>query len=75
MDADTDTIELENEKVNLLIAYAKYKLYQMVEGPVSSQDTRRYETNSGKAYGEYMRLLPKLRMYTPSSAMNVRGIK
>ncbi len=75
MDADSDTLELENEKVNLLVAYAKYKFYQAIEGPVNTQDTGRYQTQSAKAYNEYQRLLPKLKMYSPSIAMNIRGIK
>ena len=49
--AYTDTVEISGEQVNLLIAYAKYKLYQMVEGQVSSQEIGRYESQSAKAYG------------------------
>ena len=69
--AYSGTISLDGEKVNLLVAYAKYKLYQMIEGPVSSQDVGRFEKESAKAYGEYMRLLPGLRMYTPTGKLKL----
>ncbi len=69
--AYTDTIEIDGDKLNLFIAYAKYKLYQAIEGPVSSQDVGRYESNSAKAYGEYLRLLPSLRMNPPKTTMKL----
>jgi len=70
--AYTDTIEIDGEKVNLFIAYAKYKLYQAIEGPVASSDIGRYELQSAKAYQEYQRLLPSLRMVTPKATMRIR---
>tara|TARA_Y100000310_G_scaffold144390_1_gene143651 strand:+ start:22395 stop:23729 length:1335 start_codon:yes stop_codon:yes gene_type:complete len=54
--AYTDTIEADGEVINRFIAYAKYKLYQSIEGPVSSQAIGRYESQSAKAYREYLRL-------------------
>ncbi len=65
--AYTDTVEVDGDRLNLFIAYAKYKLYQAIEGPVSSQDVSRYESNSAKAYNEYLRLLPKKRMHSKST--------
>jgi len=63
---DTDTISLDGERINLLIAYAKYKLYQAVESVPASQDVRRIQSASERAYGEYLRLLPRQRMVKPS---------
>ena len=69
--AYTDTVEVGDEQVNLLIAYAKYKLYQSIEGPTSSMDKRRYETDSAKAYGEYLRLRGRLRMIKPRTSLRM----
>ena len=54
--AYTDTIEISGEYLNSFIAYAKYKLFQAIEGPVATQDIGRYESQSAKAYNEFMRL-------------------
>jgi len=54
--AYTDTIEIDGAYLNTFIAYAKYKLFQAIESPVASQDIGRYESQSAKAYGEFMRL-------------------
>ena len=70
--SDTDTISLDGEKLNLLIAYAKYKLYQAVEGVPASQDVRRIQSASERAYGEYLRLLPRQRMGKPSVSLGRR---
>ncbi len=72
--AFTDTIEIDGSAVNLFIAYAKYKLFQAVKTPVSSQDIDRYRQELAEAYGEYQRLLPTLRMHTVSRAMNIPEI-
>jgi len=69
--AAAKTISLDGEKLNLLIAYAKYKLYQAQEDIPSSEDVGRYETASAKAYLEYLRLLPNLRMIAPSGTMRL----
>ncbi len=69
--AYTSTVSLDGEQVNLLIAYAKYKLYQAIEGPVSSKDVVRYERESAKAYAEYKRLKPALGMTIPSGSMRL----
>ena len=69
--AYTDTIEIDGELLNRFIAYAKYKLYQAIEGPVSSQDIGRYELQSAKAYGEYTRL-NHLRQVTPKHTLKIR---
>lgn len=72
LDVDEDTTELDNDRdVSLLIACAKYKLYQMVEGPISSQDIGLYERASAKAYQEYMRLKARSGK-ARTSTMNLR---
>ena len=67
----TDTIEIGGELVNRFIAYAKYKLYQAIEGPVASRDIGKYELQSAKAYEEYHRLT-HLKMYPPKVSMKIR---
>ncbi len=69
--AFTDTIEIGENNLNLFIAYTKYKLWQAIEGPVSSDDVSRYERNSAKAYAEFKRLLPSLRKSRLSGTLNV----
>ncbi len=69
--AYTSTIEVDGSYIDLFIAYSKYKLYQMIEGPVAAEDIGRYETQSAKAYGEYLRLRSVLGMTKPSSPINM----
>lgn len=69
--ADTGTISLDGEKVNLLIAYAAYLLYEMVESVPASGDVSRYERASSKWLSKYYRLLPSLKMTTPRMSMNL----
>jgi len=69
--AYADTISLDGEKLNLFIAYAKYKFWQKIEPPVSSEDTGRYEGQSAKCYGEYQRLLSKHKMMQPSGSLKL----
>jgi len=68
---DSDTISLEDPYLDLLIARAKYELYIMVEGIAASEDTRRYESKSVRAYREYMELLSSLKMTGSSITMNI----
>ncbi len=71
----TDTIETDDERyLSLLLAYAKYKMYQTIEGPVSSEDTGRYASQSSKAYGEYKRLLRTCRMSPPQTNLRIKGV-
>lgn len=70
--ADTDTVNVDGERLNLILAYAKYKLYQQVEGIPASVDISRYERQSAKAYSEYLRLKPQLSMMPPVASMNLR---
>ena len=66
--AFTDTIEIDGRLLNRFLAYAKYKLFQSIEVPIASQDVGRYELQSAKAYGEFLRLsnlkmgIPKLQL-------------
>ena len=69
--ADTSTISLDGEKVNLLIAYAAYLLYEMVESVPASGDVSRYERASSKWLSKYYRLLPMMKMATPRMSMNL----
>ncbi len=66
-----DTIEISGEYLNTFIAYAKYKLFQAIESPVASQDIGRYESQSAKAYGEFMRL-SNIRMVSSPVRMRIK---
>jgi len=70
--AYTSTIEIDGNLLSRFLAYAKYKLYQAIEGPVASSDIGRYESQSAKAYGEYLRL-SHIRMNPPKTSMKIRG--
>ena len=67
LSADTDTIFLDGEKLNLIIAKAKAILYRMESSPVSSQDKGRYKQDITEAEDEVRRLTPGLMMQVPSS--------
>ena len=71
LSAYTDTIEIGGEMLNAYIAYAKYKLFQAKETPVATKDIGRYETQSAKAYGEFMRL-SNLRMTNSPVRMRIQ---
>ena len=72
--ATVDTIPFNGEpNLTLLTAYAKYKLYQQAGSPVSSKDITRYDNEVMKAYGEYIRLLPRGRMTKPATTIKFRG--
>ncbi len=72
--SDTDTITLDGERLNLLIAYAAYLLFEMEEDVPSSRDTSRIERSSVKWLSKYYRLLPKLGMVTPRMSMKLRAL-
>ncbi len=61
-----DAVNVSGSQVDLLIAYAKYKLYQSIGQPISSSDVGRYEAGLAQAYAEYKRLLPRARMTLPA---------
>lgn len=69
--AYTDTIEIDGRQLNLWLAYAKYALFKLVKTPMSSEDRTRYEAELREAYGEYLRLVPKLGMHKRSKAMRL----
>ncbi len=69
----TDTISLDGEKVDLLIAYAAMDLFERQEGVPASQDVGRFTSNYFKWKMKYMELLPQLRMTKRSQTMNKRA--
>ncbi len=75
VNASSDSISLGAPDTDLLIALAKYKMYQMVGEPASSKDDYRYTTKEGRAYMEYQQLLPKLRMGIPSRVMQIPPLR
>ncbi len=57
MTVSTNTIPTDDDNdIALLVAYAKYKFYQVHEKPVASEDVGRYQTQEAKAFSEYQRL-------------------
>ena len=73
--ASADTISLGAPDTDLLIALAKYKLYQMAGEPASAHDDARFMTKEAKAYMEYQQLLPRLRMGIPSRVMQIPPVR
>jgi len=68
--AATDTISIDaGGRTDLLLAYASYLMYEMEESPLSSEDVARYERESAKRYGKYIRLLRQHRMISPSGTL------
>jgi hypothetical protein len=72
LSSGTDTIEIDGQRVNLLLAYAKYKLFQAERGLPSSQDTTRLTEMMGEALTEYKSLLPKQRIPQILETVRVR---
>lgn len=68
---DIETISLEGEKVNLLIAYAAYLLYEMEMIMPSATDVSRIERASVYWYGKYQRLLQSHKMRSPNPTMRI----
>jgi len=71
LSSDTDTVEIDGERINLLVALAKYKFYQQLSEPAGAQDVSRYKNALAEAYGEYLRLLRSHRMPMPSGTMKL----
>ncbi len=70
LSASTDAIIIDQEKVPLLVAYAKYNFYNRLSGTVSSEDKTRYEREAMKSLGEYQRLA-HLKMAMPTRMMSL----
>lgn len=71
LSATTDTISIDGEKPNLLIAYAAHLLFEMEMGVPSATDVSRYERLSVYWLNKYYRMLPQLKMATPSGTMKI----
>ena len=71
LSADTDTVSIDGEKPNLLIAYAAHLLFEMEMGIPSATDVSRYERLSAYWLNKYYRMLPQLKMATPSGTMKI----
>jgi len=55
----SDTVEVEGHRVNLLLALARYKLFQREKSLPSSQDVTRLDKAISESLAEYNRLLPQ----------------
>lgn len=67
--ADTDTIPLEGVRLNLIVAQSAINLYEMEQGPVSSQDKGRYAYEIGRWRDEFRRIVPHLTMTRPADRL------
>jgi hypothetical protein len=68
----TDTVNINGRRVNLLLAYAKYKLYQQQRSVPSSQDVTRFDKFMAESLAEYNRLLPSCRIPQVLETVRVR---
>ncbi len=66
-----NTVNIAGPQLDLLIAYAKYKIYQQKQQPISSEDITRYREEEARSYNEYRRLLPMGRMQTPPAPIRI----
>jgi len=75
LSADTDTISLDREeRVNILIAYAAYRLFKMIKGVPASADISRYDKLAGEWLAEYYRLSSLFKMPVRAVEMNLPEI-
>ena len=72
MTADTDTIEIDGEKLNLIVAKAAAIMYRLEQGPISSEDKGRYYGEIAMWEREYTKLLPQLCMGKPAKTLWTR---
>ena len=71
----SNSIETDLEReLALLTAYAEYKLYDRLEQPVATLDTKRYETQSMKAYRQYIMLKMTAQKPRPTTTLHLGGV-
>jgi len=70
--ASTDVVSVDGKELDMLVAMAKYKLFQGQGGDASSEDQSRYDRLASDAYSEYMRLKMRQGMMKSPSKMNYR---
>jgi len=71
LSSGTDPISLDGEKIDLLIAYAAYLLYEMKMGTVSALDVSRYERLTAYWFAKYQRLLSQHAQGIPPSTFKI----
>ena len=69
LSADTDTVEVDGDKLNLITTKAAEILYRLEQGPVSSEDKGIYRSEIAMWEREYLKLLPSLMMSRPSETI------
>lgn len=67
--ADSGTINLEGERLNLVIARAAQLLYRRIGQPLSSDDVSRYKENVAEWEREERTIKPSLMMTPPSDTL------
>ena len=70
LDADADTLSLEGGRLNLLLSYAAYLLYEMQRGVVSSDGIDRYDRECARWLGKVQMLKGRLRMRRPAGSIS-----
>jgi len=68
----TTEVNIAPPLLNMLIVYAKYLFYDRYGSPVSSEDREKFDRESAKAYGEYLRLKPRGLMMRPTVRQSFR---
>jgi len=66
LSADSDTLTISTERLNLIVAYAAHLLYEMEKGPVSSEDKSRFEKESLYWLNKANLLYPRCVMAKPA---------
>jgi len=75
LSADTNTISLDREeRVNILIAYAAYRLFKMIKGVPASADISRFDVLAREWLSEYYRLSSLFKMPVRAITMNLPEI-
>lgn len=66
LSADTDTVETDGDRLNLIVYKAAAIFYRLEQGPVSSEDKGRFFGEISKWERDYRKLMPGLMMVRPS---------
>ncbi len=69
--ADTETITIDEIRLDMLSARAKYEFWHIVKGSPSSEDIDRYRLAEAEAYREYIELLSTKAMSHSSISMRI----
>jgi hypothetical protein len=69
LSSSTNTMSIDGERVNLLLSYAAYLLYEMERGIASPQSVEQYDRAIAYWLAKYEMLKPRLRMTKPATVI------